>query len=218
MSNKTGSASERGITLVEIVIALAILGMTAMLALGGVRLGVRTWETVGARVETESHTQIVRGFLRRTLSQATPVLETDSDRRPLPLFAGGGDSLVLVAPLADHIGLGGLQRLELSVEDVGHGDGRRLVLTRTPYHRADDDGGVPFDAEPERHVLIDGAARIEIDYLRESDGGARSWTASWRDELMLPLALRLSIEPPEGGRAWPELIVPLRLTGVTGRR
>lgn len=217
MSKKTVSASERGITLVEIVIALAILGMTATLALGGVRLGVRTWETVGARVETESHTQIVRGFLRRTLSQATPVLETGSDGKPLPLFAGGSDSLVLVAPLADHIGLGGLQRLELSVEEMGRGDGRRLVLTRTPYHRADDDGA-PFDAEPERHVLIEGAARIEIDYLRESDGGARSWTASWRDELNLPLALRLSIEPPEGGRAWPELIVPLRLTGVTRRR
>lgn len=211
------SLRTRGVTLVEIVIALAILGMTATLALGGLRLGVRTWETVGNRVEAESHAQIVRGFLRRTLSQATPVLEAGADGRPQPLFAGSGETLSLVAPLAAHLGLGGLQRLELSVEEMGRGDGQRLVLTRTPYHRPGRDDGPAADAEPERHVLFEGEARIELDYLRETDSGARSWTGSWRDEPKLPLAVRVTIDAPRGDRPWPDLIVPLRVTASTGR-
>ena len=204
----------RGMTLVEMVIALAILGMMATLALGGLRLGVRTWETVGQRVETESRTQIVRAFLRRTLSQATPVLEPSERGQPRLLFAGDGESLSLVAPLADYLGLGGLQHLELAIEDMGADDGRRLVLTRTPYGPP---GGDPVADEPERHVLLEGVARIRFDYLRDSGNGGREWTGSWADEPKLPVAVRLTVETPGHRPPWPDLIVLLRLTAASGR-
>jgi len=204
----------RGMTLVEMLIALAILGMMAALALGGLRLGVRTWETVGQRVETESRTQIVRAFLRRTLSQATPVLEPSERGQPRLRFAGDEESLSLVAPLADYLGLGGLQRLDLAIEDMGADDGRRLVLTRTPYEPT---GGDAEEDEPERHVLLEGAARIRFDYLRDSGDGGRDWTGSWADEPKLPLAVRLTVETPGHRPPWPDLIVPLRITAASGR-
>ncbi len=220
MTTGCDPARARGVSLVEMVIALAILGMMGTLALGGLRLGVRTWETVGQRVETESRTQIVRGFLRRTLSQATAVLEADSDGRPHPLFAGDGESLLLVAPLADYLGLGGLQRLELTVEDMGGDDKRRLVLTRTPYHAPDREAGGDAAAagEPERHVLLEGVDGIRFDYLRDSGNGGREWSGRWADEPKLPLAVRLTVETPERRPPWPDLVVPLRITAVSGRR
>lgn len=205
-------------TLVEIVIALAILGMMAALALGGVRLGVRTWETVGQRVETESHSQIVRAFLRRTLSQTTPVLEPGTERRPRPVFSGDTESLTLVAPLADHLGLGGLQRLEFVVEDMGPDDGYRLVMTRTLYYPPREDGETQADDEPERHVMLEGAARIRLGYLRELENGVREWTGRWTDEPGLPSAIRLAVEPARDRLPEPDLIVPLRLTMVAGRQ
>lgn len=217
MTHGTG-ARARGMTLVEIVIALAILGMMSALALGGLRLGVRTWETVGQRVATESHSQIVRAFLRRTLSQATPVLEAGTDRRPRPVFAGDETSLLLIAPLAEHLGLGGLQRLELAVEEMGRGDGYRLVMTRTPYYPPGDDGETQRADEPERHVLIEDATRIRLDYLREFENGAREWTGSWADEPALPLAIRLAVERVRDPLPEPDLVVPLRITLVSGRQ
>jgi general secretion pathway protein J len=193
--------------------------MMATLALGGLRLGVRTWETVGQRVETESRTQIVRAFLRRTLSQATAVLEVDADRKAHPLFAGDGESLSLVAPLADYLGLGGMQRLELTVEDAGDEDKRRLVLTRTPYHAARGEARRAAAAvdEPERHVLLEGVNGIRFEYLRDSGGGGREWAGRWTDEPKLPLAVRLTVETRERQPPWPDLIVPLRITAVSGR-
>ncbi|MDH3230461.1 MAG: prepilin-type N-terminal cleavage/methylation domain-containing protein [Alphaproteobacteria bacterium] len=213
-----GPARTRGISLVEMVIALAILGMMATLALGGLRLGVRTWETVGQRVETESHSQIVRAFLRRTLSQAVAVLEPGDQGRSRPLFTGDGESLSLVAPLADHLGLGGLQRLALAVEDMGADDGHRLALTRTLYHPpGGQDGGGAVAGEPERHVLLAGVPQIRFDYLRDSGDGGREWTGRWMDEPKLPLAVRLTVETQDRRPPWPDLIVPLRVTAVSGR-
>ena len=220
MMTVPGPARMRGITLVEIVIALAILGMMATLALGGLRLGVRTWETVGQRVETESRTQIVRAFLRRTISQATAVLEADADGRPRPLFAGDSEALLMVAPLADHLGLGGLQRIQLTVEDAGGAaDGQLLVLTRTLYHPPggkDGDNAAAAD-EPERHVLLEAAAKFRFDYLRDSGDGGREWTGRWTDEPKLPVAVRLTVETEDRRPPWPDIVVPLRITAVTGR-
>lgn len=212
-------ARMRGITLIEMLIALAILGMMATVALGGLRLGVRTWETVGTRVETESHRQIVRSFLRHSLTQVLAVLESSEAGQPRALFTGDSDSLSLVAPLGDHLGLGGAQSLRLAVEEMRDGDTRQLVLERTLYHPPGSDSGADSAAggEPERHVLIEGAARIRFDYLRGTDTGGRDWTARWADEPTLPVAIRLSVESDDGRPPWPDLIVPLRVTAVMGR-
>jgi general secretion pathway protein J len=205
--------------LIEMLIALTILGMMAAVALGGVRLGVRTWETVGTRVESESHRQIVRGFLRHSLTQVLAVIESSEADGPRPLFTGDGDSLSLVAPLGDHLGLGGAQRLHLAVEEMRDGDARRLVLERTLYYppRSESGADSAVGGEPERHVLIEGAARIRFDYLRDDGAGGRDWTGRWADEPTLPVAIRLRVESDDGRPPWPDLIVPLRVTAVMGR-
>lgn len=210
----------RGMSLVEVVISLAILGMIATLALGGLRLGVRTWENVGQLVETDSHEQIVRAFLRRTLAQATPVLEVGADRKPRPVFRGDGESLSMIAPLAEYLGLGGLQRLEFGVEEQGRDDGYRLVMTRALYYppRSDSETQPNEGEEPERHILIEDAARIELEYLRDQGDGQTEWSGQWISETEMPLAIRLAVEPLSDRAPASDLVVPLRITMATGRR
>lgn len=213
------TSRSRGISLVEMLIALVILGMMAALSLGGLRLGVRTWENVDQRAEAESRERIVRAFLRRTLSQAMGIEVAGvipGDIAPL-LFEGNETRLALIAPLADHLGLGGAQRIELSVEDAKNfEDGRRLVLARTPFHPQDGD-----DAEwpqMDRHVLLDGVSAVRFSYLRVSDDDVREWVGEWADEPSLPALVRLSVERQGPAPPWPPLVVPLRVTAAPGGR
>lgn len=207
-------ARSRGVTLVEMLVALALLGMMATLALGGLRLGVRTWDTVGRRAEAESRGQIIRSFLRRTLSQALIATRVDADGKPQTAFVGDAESLSLVAPLASHLGLGGPQSIRLSVEEADEpGKGRRLVLTRTLFYPR----GIETESgEAERHVLLEGLVQARFAYLRVSEGGAREWVGEWSDESTLPLLLRLTIERQGNGSPWPDLVVPFRITAASG--
>ena len=66
-----------GFTLMELLVALLLLGMISTMALGGVRLGARTWETVTVKAGENGRMQTVRAFLSRELAQAVPVLVTD---------------------------------------------------------------------------------------------------------------------------------------------
>ncbi len=206
-------ARSRGVTLVEMLIALALLGMMATMALGGLRLGVRTWDTVGRRAEAESRGQIIRSFLRRTISQAVVAASVNADGKPQMAFVGNEESLSLVVPLASHLGLGGPQSIRLSVEEADEpGKGRLLVLTRTPFYPRNIATG---SLEVERHVLLEGLARARFAYLRVAEGGAREWVGVW-DEPTLPLLLRLTIERQGNGPSWPDLVVPLRITAASG--
>ncbi len=203
-------ARMRGMTLIEMVVALVILGMLAMLAMGGLRLGARTWEAVGGRAESESRERIVRLVLRRTLSQAMPVIAMDVNSQPHLVFSGDGDSVTLVAPLADHIGLGGLQMIRLSIEDgTDFGLNKRLVLYRMPYDR----GEVPAQpVEPERHVLLEDLAAARFSYLEIAADGTRQWNEKTTEAPILPSVIRLSLRVRDSARLWPDIVVPLRIT------
>lgn len=210
----------RGVSLIEMVIALAILGMLATISLGGVRLGVRTWETVDRRVDVESRGRIVRSFLSRTLSQALPVTDADNARA---LFEGGQEELSLIAPMADQLGLGGAQRIRLFLEEAaepGSPAGRwRLVLLRSLYVPAGADGDAGADPDAmERHVLLDDIAGAKFAYLRETESGAREWVGRWDGELPLPRLVRLTIDARPGAPAWPPIIAPLRIDATAVAR
>ena len=46
------AAAERGFTLIEILVAVMLLGLLMAALFGGVRLGVRAWEASGTRTST----------------------------------------------------------------------------------------------------------------------------------------------------------------------
>lgn len=208
----------RGVSMVEILVALAILGLLATLSLGGVRMGVRTWETVDARVEAESQERVVRAFLGRTLSQALPVT---APSHGAALFEGDAETLSLVAPLGDHIGLGGAQHIRLTIEESAGNpgrEGRRLVMYRKLHDSSTDVGTASSDwNEAERHVLVEGIAGAEFSYLRAEGEGEGEWVGRWNGELPLPRLVRLSVTAGPDARPWPDIVAVLRID-ATGRR
>jgi len=120
-----------GFTLIELVIALALVALITVLLFSGLRLGSRAWDGVDTVAERNAELRSARGFLDRTLSQARDlVLRIDFENHQV--FTGGADSLEFVAPLSEHVGIPGLYVLRLGLE--GTGAKTRLVLTRWLLH------------------------------------------------------------------------------------
>ncbi|MCK5621876.1 MAG: prepilin-type N-terminal cleavage/methylation domain-containing protein, partial [Alphaproteobacteria bacterium] len=204
-----------GFTLLELLVALLLLGMISTMALGGVRLGARTWETVTAKAGANGRMQTVRAFLARELAQAVPVRVTDRGGETRLAYEGDRESLVFVAPLAPHFGLGGFQRLELFIADNDPIAGKQLILNRRLFHR-DDALDAAAEEDDEIHLLLDGIEEAEFAYREGGrDGGA--WSSDWRDRDELPALVRLRVTFRGGRKAvWPDLLVARRITTQPG--
>jgi general secretion pathway protein J len=124
-------ARPKGFTLIELVIALALVSLITVLLFSGLRLGSRAWDGVDAVAERNAELRSARGFLDRTLSQARDLVLT-VDAQEHQVFTGDVASLEFVAPLSEHVGIPGLYVLRLGLE--GSGRDTRLVLTRWLLH------------------------------------------------------------------------------------
>lgn len=216
------SSHFRGFTLVELVIALALIGLITLLLFSGLRLGTRTWEGVEASAERTAEPRVARNFLARALTQVRPA-RVRTDDEELLVFAGDAQNLEFVSPLSEHVGTPGLYILRLSLEDED-----KLVLTRWLLHpdvldgtdeipawEAFDGGGPPELGALDEDLaagafgstlLLDGVDELEIAYFGVEEGDEDpDWFEDWVDQERMPLAVRLRLTTP--GVAWPDMLI-----------
>ncbi|MDH3594369.1 MAG: prepilin-type N-terminal cleavage/methylation domain-containing protein, partial [Rhodospirillales bacterium] len=67
---RPGRPRSGGFTLVELLVALTLLGLIFVALFGGLRFGTRTWETGNQRSEAFAEVEVMQSLLRRQLAQA----------------------------------------------------------------------------------------------------------------------------------------------------
>jgi general secretion pathway protein J len=199
---------ERGFTLLELLVAITLLGVLMAALFGALQLGARVWETGETRLEASARVQVVQDFLRRQLGQTMPLVEVTSDPRASGglLFAGEGDRLRFISLLPEQLGAGAwLMEVALSVPAQA-GAPANLVIR---WQLLDLTGEADMAPPAEERVLIEGVESLNIAYFGGSPAHqAPSWWQQWRQQRSLPTLVRLRVGFPEGdGRVWPELIV-----------
>ena len=191
----TGTASdEAGFTLLEIVVALVVLGILLVTLSRGMQFGIAAFDRQDRMVVTGGRLEAVDRTLRRLITEADP--GTSNDGRTL---VGAAHALAMRAPLptAATVDPGqegeDLANLRLSVENGA------LVLTTVPYRHVIPTGPQP---EPHRTVLLDGIETIDLSYWSEG-----AWHTQWQDD-GLPGLVRIRLVFPEGdSRRWPDIVV-----------
>ncbi len=199
-----GRRRERGMTLLEILVALTILAVIVVVLVSSLRVGIRAWEAGERRAAIQQELRAVMELLTEALSTATPYrgrLGGGLDR--VVLFEGAPDEvhfvttappLVLDAPAAPFhaVTLRRTGEAELWLAE-------RLIPADEPF------GDSP------RTVLARAVTTFKLEY-RDSQG---VWTDQWdpRNAGGLPSAVKieLTVEDRTRGKKTTTFVVPIPL-------
>jgi general secretion pathway protein J len=190
-----------GFTLLEILVALAILGFI-LLSLGqGLRFGLTAWgiqsRTIAARDDLAAAERLLRGLVER--------MEPGGPNDP-PLLHGLPGAMQFRTTLPASAGALGMRTVEAA---LGVDDDHRLVLRLTPNPRA-------TLLSPSRRIVVEpllaGLDRLDLTYWQPARrGNAGAWQRGWTaPELPGLIRVRL-VFPPGDSRHWPDIVVaPMR--------
>ena len=158
----------RGFTLVELLVAITLLGLIALALSGALRFGARVWDTGAERGTQMNRIEAAQSFLRRRIGQAAVVAADPVAAQEWPSFVGEEERLSFVSLLPPHLGAGGFYNFELRVAEAA--DGSRRLLLSWSLHRPDADWD-PADAGADsRRVLIDDIAAATLRYFGALEG------------------------------------------------
>ena len=202
MAGRRGGRASAGFTLLELLIAITLLGLLLAGLFGGLRLGARAWERSEERLEESARLQVVQNFLRERLAQAYPLTAEDQTGRLRLAFEGTGDTLRFVTLMPGYLGTG-FAELLLAVDDRTGIENLVVQWRRFELTPQSD------DEERQIKVLLEDIEALEIAYYGAlARGEPILWHEQWLDVMALPQLIRLRvIFAVDDRRYWPDLIV-----------
>jgi general secretion pathway protein J len=173
-------ARERGFTLVEVIVAVALTAAVVALLFAGIGIGFKGMARIESNADRLERRRQIDFMLRRQIGAAYPA----SDARPTESTFGGTPEAVTFLAL-DGANGPGFYRVWLSLDATG-GE-RRLVMTRQTVAAG---SVVGFD----RAVLARNVAEFRLSYygVAEPNEPPR-WQESWKGRRWLPDLVRLHL-------------------------
>jgi general secretion pathway protein J len=195
-----------GFTLVELLVAMALVGMISVLLFSGMRFGTRVWDRSNAHLDGADEVRIAQQLLQHALGEAYPFFVTTDPTHPQIMFDGSASRIVLLAPPPASLGAGGLAQYEFSI--ASHDGKFQLVMAVRPELARAGNGST---TAPE--VLLAGMKSISFSFFGATQrDGPSGWRDQWSGEMTLPKLIRI-----DGGfldsdaRIWPELVIATRI-------
>lgn len=192
-----------GFTLMELLVAMTLLGLVMVLLTGGIRFGARVWERSEAQGSHTDTIRVAQEFLRRQLSRAYPLFVTDPTN-PHVEFSGNEDSMALLTTAPQAFSQPG--RIRLRIASTKNANSADLIIAMQDELAKNDSFG-------ETQTLVRGFESLSFSYFgtlpRDKEP---SWHHDWTDARTFPLLIRVEGRFPLGDeRKWPDLVVAPRI-------
>lgn len=196
----------RGFSLVEVMLATALLAAGIVLAFATLSNATIATERAEAAAQRQERLRAVQGFLRSQVEGALPLpFEPVDATGEVIVFEAEADTLRLVAAMPGYLSRGGpyLQTFRL----VRGADGMRLEFV---HQLLTPEGPLAPEREPE--ILLEGITqgRFEVRTLDDL-GEPGPWTARWEDPSQIPKLVRLQLNLQDPRAQWPGLVAAPRL-------
>jgi general secretion pathway protein J len=191
MTAMTDDTRQHGFTLLEILIALAVLGFLFVGLAQGIHFGLFAWATEARLTNGNDDFNTLDNALRRLIEAVEP----GDDYDPVT-FAAKRDGFDCITTLPNASGAMPGRRIQATLlVDADH----RLVLRWQPSVRARRLRAPPALTETE---LLRGVSSVELSFWRPGGG----WVSAWRSR-DLPTLVRVRLHfPPGDVRHWPEIV------------
>ncbi len=193
---------QRGFTLLELIIALTIVGALLAIAFAGLRVGLAAWRQGEDRTEAHQHVRGVAITLARALGATHPYRASRTTAPdPVVLFDGDAKHVEFVTqapPFPFSLPIA-FTAVSITLEE---GERPGLVVRQRALPNEE-----PFTEAPV--VFQDpSVTTLELSYMDESGGWQDSWNGA--DLKATPRAVKISVGILSNGR--PETLPPLTVT------
>jgi general secretion pathway protein J len=199
-STTNRSVAEGGFTLLEMLVAVTVLGLLVIGLTQGVRTGLNLWNVQTRRNATIAELDSTARVLRNVLMSIPIQPAAASGTAPVAVgFKGEPNRITFVGELPT--GLGARQPADIAIEiKLG-----RVVMAWVPHRHETPAGPPPAPTETE---LISNVDDLQFAYWGStSPTSAAAWLTQW-DGPVLPALVRIRLGLPKGDpRHWPDLIV-----------
>ena len=184
-----------GFTMIELVVAIALLATMMVLMYSGLSFSLRSWDAGEANGRRTADRRIGENFLRREMAELFPMRFKD----PMVVkvaFVGEPHRLKFVSSRPAGVTQGGLSLVGVEVENGATPRERHLVMRRAmPDDEAKDFG--PLE-HAERTVLIEDVESVQFDYFgTENDFTDQKWYDTWPFTERIPRLVRVRIRAPD---------------------
>lgn len=199
----------RGFTLLEVLIALSIVGLLLTIAFGGLRVAMAAWRQGEDRAEAHQHVRAVAYTLSRALGAAYPYRGTRGLSPDSVVLFGGGDKrlefVTQAAPLPLQVPVA-FTAVVIALED---GDETGLVVRERPLPNRD-----PF-TEGTVVMRDPSVTSLAFKFLTEEGEWVDTWDGQEAKTIPRAVQLRLGVTVNARAQVLPPLTVTVRAAPVT---
>lgn len=187
------SKAQSGFTLVEMLVALVLLSMIAMVGYQGVVFGMTQWQGGEKKLSAITDRYQALSWIRNRLAAAERITYPENGRYPIA-FTGNADSVRFVSRFG-RARRGGLYVCELALDK----DNSQLQVAYGLYHP--ENGSYSRQKSRSQTVVMEGVSNSSFRYYGDTGGQGRHWHDSWKSNSRLPELVEMVVTDSTGSKS-----------------